>query len=164
MRDALTEIDEQPIIGVMTNGHSMAPTTPASATATPAPARQADAVMERLKEAGLPYIESDDPVGACTLSDGARLTLRELDGLDETYCEQFLDHFGLKIEGAGRATSLRFMALMSISHVDDKEQAEVRHVAQLERLLKYKRPDQGRIVAAYLRYNLSNAEGSGAFR
>ncbi len=117
-------------------------------------------VLAKFKEAGLPFIDSKDPVGQCTLSNGDQLTFRELDGLDETFCEQFLDHYDLKAEGAGRSASLRFMALMSISHVAGKEQAPIRHVQQLERLLRYKRADLARVVACYIRFNLGNRDSA----
>jgi len=66
-----------------------------------------------------------------------------------------LDHYDLKPDGAGQSAGLRFLSLMSISHIDGKEQVEVRHVQQIENLLLYKRADLARIVAAYIRFNLT---------
>ncbi len=128
-------------------------------TPTAPPATEADVVLAKLKEAGLPFIDSTDPTGECTLSNGEKLTLRELDGLDETYCERFMDHFEVKPNGAGQSSSLRFMALLSIDTINGQEQVPVRHIQQLERLLRYGRRDLARIVAAYIRLNLT-ADGS----
>lgn len=157
-REAQTEID--PL--VLTQGRPVAGTPHPAATPTPTPAAplsDAAIVLAKLKEAGLPFIDSTDPTGECTLSNGDKLTLRELDGLDETYCEQFVDHYDLKPDGAGQSASLRFMALMSVHTINGQEQAPIRHLPQLERLLAHGRRDLARIVAAYIKLNLT-ADGS----
>jgi len=173
MREALTDqdpYDEQPTQSAPPVTITQPRPDPAPRVATyqatdaPAPKSESDVVLAKLKEAGLPFIDSTDPVGTVTLGDGTRLTLRELNGLDEVHVERMLDHYDLKPDGAGQSAGLRFLSLMSISHVDGKEQAEVRHVQQLENLLLYKRQDLARIVAAYIRYNISTAENDATFR
>jgi len=166
MREALTDLDDDQLMQpapAVTITQPRPESAPVSEPA-PAPKNESDVVLAKLKEAGLPFIDSTDPVGTVTLGDGTRLTLRELNGLDEVHVERMLDHYDLKPDGAGQSAGLRFMALMSISHVDSKEQVEVRHVQQLENLLLYKRQDLARIVAAYIRYNISTAENDGTFR
>jgi len=171
MREALTDQDddEQPLqstpaVTITQPRPDQAPRVATDqATDAPAPTSESDIVLEQLRAAGLP-LDMDAPLGEVVLSTGVRLTLRELDGEDETVMESFLDQYNVKPDGAGQSTALRFSALMSISHEDGREQAPVRHVQQLQRLLKYKRRDIIKIVAGYIRYNLSNAEGTGTFR
>jgi len=167
-REAQTEIDPaslmqpRPVAGVPTPTPRVGDRTglrrPDETPPAP-PATEADVVLAKLKEAGLPFIDSTDPAGECTLSNGDKLTLRELDGLDETYCERFMDHFEVKPNGAGQSSSLRFMALLSVHEINGQEQVPVRHIQQLERLLGYSRRDLARIVAAYIKLNLT-ADGA----
>ncbi len=163
MREALTDQDDDeqppqsvPAVTITQGWPDSAPRVATDqATDTLAPKSESDVVLAKLKEAGLPFIDSTDPVGTVTLGDGTRLTLRELNGLDEVHVERMLDHYDLKPDGAGQSAGLRFLSLMSISHIDGKEQVEVRHVQQIENLLLYKRADLARIVAAYIRFNLT---------
>ncbi len=178
LREALTDddLDEQAVSN--TNGwrDSAASVAAPIAPATDAPAAgamgadtastpksQADLVLARLKEAGLPFIDSNDPVGECTLSTGERVTLRELNGEDETRCEAFMDHYGVKSDGAGQSTSLRFMALMSIDTINGEQRAPVDRLEFLRLYLnRFKRADIARIIAAHIRFTLT-ADG-GPFR
>lgn len=161
MREAVTDqdptdagaSDDQPQI---TQGRPVPPPTEPTASARDA------AIVTKLKGAGFSYANSDDPVGECTLSTGDKLRLRELDGEDESIMESFLDSYGVKPDGAGQVTAIRFAALMSISHENGREQAPVRHIQQLQRLLAYNRRDISRIVAACARFNMTNDEGDGA--
>ncbi len=164
MREALTDQDddEQPTWSVpaVTITQPRPESAPRVATA-PAPATapaMENPVDTLLKEAGITLPPSSDPVGVCTLRDGTRLTLRELDGEDETSVEVLMDQRGIGVRGAGQSTNLRFLALMSIDTIDGKEQAPVRHMEQMARLLKYKTPDMNRIIGAYLRFTVSNGD------
>ncbi len=164
MREALTDQDDDeqptqaaPAVTITQPRPDPAPrvaTAPAPATA-PAMENPVDTL---LKEAGITLPPSTDPVGVCTLRDGTRLTLRELDGEDETTVEALMDQRGIGIQGAGQSTNLRFLALMSIDTIDGKEQATVRYMKQMARLLTYKTPDMNRIIAAYLRFTVSNGD------
>jgi len=169
LREALTDddLDEQSVSNTSGRPDSAAsvaavgdratdvPAAGAAATAS-IPKSQADLVMERLKEAGLPFIDSNDPVGECTLSTGERVTLRELNGEDETRCEAFMDHYGVKSDGAGQSTSLRFMALMSIDTISGEQRAPVDRLEFLRLYLnRFKRADIARIIAAYIRFTLT---------
>jgi len=164
MREALTDQDgdEQPPQSTPAVTITQPRPDPAPRVATdqatdaPAPKSESDVVLAKLKEAGLPFIDSDDPVGECTLSTGERVTLRELNGEDETRCEAFLDHYGVKSDGAGQSTSLRFMALMSIDTINGEQRAPVDRLEFLRLYLnRFKRADIARIIAAYIRYSLT---------
>jgi len=174
MREALTDQDDDalptqstPAVTITQPRPDPAPrvatqaTTPVDASVdAPTSARDA-AIVTKLKDAGFSYANSDDPVGECTLSTGDKLRLRELDGEDETVMESFLDRYNVKPDGAGQVTAIRFAALMSISHENGREQAPVRHIQQLQRLLTYNRRDISRIVAACARFNMTNDDGDG---
>ncbi len=172
LREALTDADPDEQAVSNTSGRPdsaasvaapIAPAVGAAATATPTPASEADVVLAKLKEAGLPFIDSNDPVGECTLSTGERVTLRELNGEDETRCEAFMDHYGVKSDGAGQSTSLRFMALMSIDTINGEQRAPVDRLEFLRLYLnRFKRADIARIIAAHIRFTLT-ADG-GPFR
>jgi len=176
LREALTDddFDEQAVSITSGRPDSAASVAAPIAPATDAPAvgaadtastpkSQADLVLARLKEAGLPFIDSNDPVGECTLSTGERVMLRELNGEDETRCEAFMDHYGVKSDGAGQSTSLRFMALMSIDTINGEQRAPVDRLEFLRLYLnRFKRADIARIIAAHIRFTLT-ADG-GPFR
>jgi hypothetical protein len=164
MREALTDQDddEQPTWSTPAVTITQPRPDPAPRVATEqatdalAPKSESDVVLAKLKEAGLPFIDSTDPVGECTLSTGERVTLRELNGEDETRCEAFLDHYGVKSDGAGQSTSLRFMALMSIDTINGEQRAPVDRLEFLRLYLnRFKRADIARIIAAYIRYSLT---------
>ncbi len=164
LREALTDddLDEQSVSNTSGWADSaasvaapIAPAVGAAATAS-TPTSEADVVLAQLKEAGLPFIDSKDPVGECTLSTGERVTLRELNGEDETRCEAFMDHYGVKSAGAGQSTSLRFMALMSIDTINGEQRAPVDRLEFLRLYLnRFKRADIARIIAAYIKFSLT---------
>jgi len=104
-----------------------------------------------------------DKRGECTLRDGTKIVLRELDGEDESAAEVLADQLGVTLGGATKATYTRVMALASIDTIDGKEQAPVRYMEQLKRLMKYKSPDQLRIMVAYQRFITEDAKGAGTF-
>ncbi len=104
-----------------------------------------------------------DKQGECTLRDGTKIVLRELDGEDESVAEVLADQLGVTLGGATKATYTRVMALASIDTIDGKEQAPVRYMEQLKRLMKYKSPDQLRIMVAYQRFITEDATGARTF-
>lgn len=105
----------------------------------------------------------DLPLGSCTLRDGTKITLRELDGEDESVGEVLSDQLGVTLAGASKGTYTRVMALCSIDTIDGKEQAPVRHMEQLQRLMKYKSKDQLTIMLCYQRFVTEDAAGEGTF-
>ena len=166
-REAQTEIDPA----------SLMQPRPAGGVPTPVPVPPAanEGVKDidaLLAEMGVVLPPTTDPLGVVTTRKsldpkravGDTLTLRELDGEDETMVDVFLEKRGLTASGGGQASNLRFRALLSIDRINDEEQVPVRHDAQLARLLKYKAADQSRIVGAFVRYNLTLDNGSGPFR
>jgi len=162
-REAQTEIDPASLIQPRPSAEPMTP------PATDEGVKDIDAL---LAEMGVVLPPTTDPLGVVTTrksldpkrTGGDTLTLRELDGEDETMVDVFLEKRGLTASGGGQASNLRFRALLSIDRINDEEQVPVRHDAQLSRLLKYKASDQSRIIGAFMRFSLSLDDGGGPFR
>jgi len=142
-REAQTEIDPTMLIRPR----------PAAGTLTPVPTSETDAQ---------PPADSDKR-GECTLRDGTKIVLRELDGEDESAAEVLADQLGVTLGGATKATYTRVMALASVDTIDGKEQAPVRYMEQLKKLMKYKSPDQLTIMVCYQRFVTEAAAGAGTF-
>jgi len=110
---------------------------------------------------------SPEPLGSCTLRDGTKIVLRELTGEDESVGEVLADQLGVTLAGASKGTYTRVMAQCSIHTIDGKEQAPVRHMEQLQRLMKYKSKDQLTIMLCYQRFvtedATEDADGAGTF-
>ncbi len=150
MREALTDqdpYDEQPTWS-----------TPAITITQPRP-ESATSVMPPPVAPTL----ASEPLGSCTLRDGTKITLRELDGEDESVGEVLADQLGVTLAGASKGTYTRVMAQCSIHTIDGKEQAPVRHMEQLQRLMKYKSKDQLTIMLCYQRFVTEDATGEGTF-
>jgi hypothetical protein len=168
-REAQTDIDLTTLVPPRLSDLAGTAQPPATPPATADGVKDIDAL---LAEMGVVLPPTTDPLGVVTTkksldpkrTGGDTLTLRELDGEDETMVDVFLEKRGLTASGGGQASNLRFRALLSVDRINDEEQAPVTHDAQLSRLLKYKASDQSRIVGAFMRFNLSLNDGGGPFR
>ena len=158
LREALTDddLDEQAVSN--TNGW------PDSAPSVAAPIAPATGAAATGAAATAPHGTAPElPLGSCTLRDGTKITLRELDGEDESVGEVLSDQLGVTLAGASKGTYTRVMALCSIDTIDGKEQAPVRHMEQLQRLMKYKSKDQLTLMLCYQRFVTEDATGEGTF-
>jgi len=153
LREALTDVDLDEQAVSITSGR------PDSAASMAAPIAPATGAAATVPHGTAPEL----PLGSCTLRDGTKITLRELDGEDESVGEVLADQLGVTLAGASKGTYTRVMALCSIDTIDGKEQAPVRHMEQLQRLMKYKSKDQLTLMLCYQRFVTEDARGEGTF-
>jgi len=161
LREALTDDDLDAHAGRITSGRPDSAASAGAMAAAPAPPPvSAPGSATAVTAQGT---APEPPLGTCVLRDGATITLRELDGEDESVGEVLSDQLGVTLAGASKGTYTRVMALCSIDTIDGKEQAPVRHMEQLQRLMKYKSKDQLTIMLCYQRFLTEDAEGAGTF-